>query len=93
MQDGENIYYVVYKDIPMGAELLVWYGETYMQFMGIPVTVKDGSGQKEVGSEPESKQNLLMAFSSESLTNKWYILRVFFLNACHFFNMLQNILW
>ncbi|KAJ8312662.1 hypothetical protein KUTeg_010035, partial [Tegillarca granosa] len=41
IQDEENIYYEVCRDIPLGVELLVWYGEAYLQFMGIPVTTKD----------------------------------------------------
>ncbi|XP_074640245.1 PR domain zinc finger protein 14-like [Tubulanus polymorphus] len=41
--DGE-IYYEACKDIPRGAELLVWYGDGYLQFMGIPVALKDMLG-------------------------------------------------
>ena len=29
------------KDIPQGTELLVWYGECYPQFMGVPVALKE----------------------------------------------------
>ncbi|XP_077990596.1 PR domain zinc finger protein 14-like [Glandiceps talaboti] len=39
-RDGQ-IYYEACKDILPGAELLVWYGDTYMQFMGIPVSLKE----------------------------------------------------
>ena len=43
-----NIYYRAYKDIPEGAELLVWYDDSYPQYMGIPLEIKDtapvGSG-------------------------------------------------
>ncbi|KAL5013530.1 hypothetical protein ScPMuIL_007800 [Solemya velum] len=38
--DG-NICYDACKDIPEGTELLVWYGDSYLQFMGIPVAVKE----------------------------------------------------
>ena len=43
------------RDIAPGTELLVWYGDTYVQFMGIPVGVKDaaegGSGQGDPPAE------------------------------------------
>ncbi|XP_032232606.1 PR domain zinc finger protein 12 [Nematostella vectensis] len=35
-QYGGNIYYRAIKDVPPDQELLVWYGGTYMQFLGIP---------------------------------------------------------
>jgi len=38
--DGK-IYYEACKDIPQGTELLVWYGDCYLQFMGIPVALKE----------------------------------------------------
>lgn len=38
--DGE-IFYEVCKDIAQGQELLVWYGDSYLQFLGIPVSLKD----------------------------------------------------
>ncbi|XP_060076741.1 PR domain zinc finger protein 14-like [Ylistrum balloti] len=41
VQENDCIYYEVYKDIPMGSELLVWYSDVYVQFMGIPVTMKE----------------------------------------------------
>ncbi|XP_071810786.1 PR domain zinc finger protein 14-like isoform X2 [Apostichopus japonicus] len=43
VQEGGAIYYEVCKDIPRGTELLVWYGDTYLQFMGIPVGIKDAT--------------------------------------------------
>ena len=30
----------VCRDISIGMEVLVWYGEKYLQFMGIPVSLK-----------------------------------------------------
>ncbi|KAH3891738.1 hypothetical protein DPMN_015845 [Dreissena polymorpha] len=29
----------VCRDVPPGTEVLVWYGDSYLQFMGIPVTM------------------------------------------------------
>ncbi|KAH9512540.1 PR domain zinc finger protein 14 [Bulinus truncatus] len=48
--EGE-IWYEACKDIPQGTELLVWYGDCYLQFMGVPVALKemaDGGAQEEV---------------------------------------------
>lgn len=36
-----DIFYEVCKDIAQGQELLVWYGDSYLQFLGIPVSLKD----------------------------------------------------
>lgn len=55
-----DIYYEVCKDIPNGTELLVWYGDCYLQFMGVPVSLKemaDGGAQEE--SECKIKFNLI----------------------------------
>ncbi|XP_070206137.1 PR domain zinc finger protein 14-like [Littorina saxatilis] len=39
-QEGEELFYEVSRDVPPGEELLVWYSEEYLQFMGIPVSLK-----------------------------------------------------
>ncbi|XP_068160647.1 PR domain zinc finger protein 14 [Antennarius striatus] len=36
-----QIFYEACKEIRAGQELLVWYGDCYMQFLGIPLTLKD----------------------------------------------------
>ncbi len=36
-----QIYYEACKEIRAGHELLVWYGDCYVQFLGIPLTLKD----------------------------------------------------
>ena len=51
--DGK-IYYESCKDIARGTELLVWYGDSYLQFLGIPVALKDSSTQP-IQIEVESK--------------------------------------
>ena len=38
-EDGE-VFYEVCKEIAEGCELLVWYGDTYLKYMGIPITMK-----------------------------------------------------
>lgn len=39
IQKDSEIFYDVARDIAVGSELLVWYGEAYIQFMGIPITL------------------------------------------------------
>lgn len=36
-----QIFYEVCKEIGPGQELLVWYGDCYTQFLGIPLTLKN----------------------------------------------------
>ncbi|KAM3860718.1 LOW QUALITY PROTEIN: PR domain zinc finger protein 14 [Diretmus argenteus] len=38
-----QIFYEACKEIRPGQELLVWYGDCYMQFLGIPLTLKDST--------------------------------------------------
>ncbi|KAL3852772.1 hypothetical protein ACJMK2_016388 [Sinanodonta woodiana] len=60
LQVERDVYYEVCKDITQGTELLVWYGDCYLQFMGVPVAQKeisDGGAQ----NEPDTNE----AFSCE----------------------------
>ncbi|TDG97241.1 hypothetical protein EPR50_G00224060 [Perca flavescens] len=41
VQVQDQIFYEACKEIRPGQELLVWYGDCYMQFLGIPLTLKD----------------------------------------------------
>lgn len=41
VQVQNQIFYEACKEIRPGQELLVWYGDCYMQFLGIPLTLKD----------------------------------------------------
>ncbi|KAA8580797.1 hypothetical protein FQN60_013755, partial [Etheostoma spectabile] len=41
VQLQDQIFYEACKEIRSGQELLVWYGDCYMQFLGIPLTLKD----------------------------------------------------
>lgn len=41
VQVEHDIFYEACKDIAKDDELLVWYGELYLQFMGIPVALKE----------------------------------------------------
>lgn len=57
-QYGGNIYYRAVKDIPPDQELLVWYGGTYVQFLGIPgiAPVNDFVRRKRRGPEEEEEE-------------------------------------
>ncbi|XP_020906744.1 PR domain zinc finger protein 12 isoform X2 [Exaiptasia diaphana] len=54
-QFGGNIYYRAIKDVPPDQELLVWYGGTYMQFLGVPgiPPVNDYSRRRRKGQPGE----------------------------------------
>ena len=40
IQEEGELFYEVCIDIAEGSELLVWYGDTYLKYMGIPITMK-----------------------------------------------------
>lgn len=40
IQEEGELFYEVNKDIAEGSELLVWYGDSYLKYMGIPITMK-----------------------------------------------------
>uniref|UniRef100_A0A673GG37 PR domain zinc finger protein 14-like n=1 Tax=Sinocyclocheilus rhinocerous TaxID=307959 RepID=A0A673GG37_9TELE len=42
-----QIHYEACKEIRAGQELLVWYGDCYVQFLGIPLTLKDFTDDTE----------------------------------------------
>lgn len=41
VQNQGHIFYEACKDIKPQQELLVWYGDCYVQFLGIPLTLKE----------------------------------------------------
>ena len=43
IQEEGELFYEVCIDIAEGSELLVWYGDTYLKYMGIPITMKTKS--------------------------------------------------
>lgn len=55
VQSEGEIYYEVCKDIAQGQELLVWYGDSYLQFLGIPVSLKDMTD--EISEETTESNN------------------------------------
>ncbi|KAK7912521.1 hypothetical protein WMY93_012732 [Mugilogobius chulae] len=48
MQVQGQIFYEACKEVRAGQELLVWYGDCYMQFLGIPLTLKDTRDESTV---------------------------------------------
>ena len=40
-QVGDEVFFEVVCDILEGTELLVWYGDAYLKYMGIPITMKE----------------------------------------------------
>ncbi|CAL8311498.1 unnamed protein product [Merluccius merluccius] len=38
-----EIFYEAHKEVPPGRELLVWYGDCYVQFLGIPLNLKEST--------------------------------------------------
>ena len=41
IQEGNDVFFDVSSDISEGTELLVWYGDSYLKYMGIPITMKE----------------------------------------------------
>ncbi|XP_069477266.1 PR domain zinc finger protein 14 [Ambystoma mexicanum] len=46
VQSDGHIYYESCKEIRPRQELLVWYGDCYLQFMGIPVSLKGAAAEE-----------------------------------------------
>ncbi|KAL3856561.1 hypothetical protein ACJMK2_011297 [Sinanodonta woodiana] len=57
VQEDNQIFYEVCRDIQCGTELLVWYGDMYLQFMGIPITVKQNQEQNGLPGKCEDGSN------------------------------------
>ncbi|XP_066268600.1 PR domain zinc finger protein 14-like isoform X1 [Branchiostoma lanceolatum] len=69
-----QIYYEACKEIPQGAELLVWYGDCYLQFMGIPVALKEmaDSGAGAVAENGEAKEGYTCDRCGKVFAYKYY---------------------
>ena len=58
-QYNKEIYYRAFATIPAGEELLVWYEDTYPQYMGIPLNITDiGRQLDQNGSKQHEAQAL-----------------------------------
>lgn len=55
VQSEGKIYYETCKEILPNQELLVWYGDCYLQFLGIPVSLKGMDEARTPFQEAEGK--------------------------------------
>lgn len=55
LQSKGQIFYEACKEVQPGQELLVWYGDCYVQFLGIPLTLKDSPEEGNVMLPHEGK--------------------------------------
>lgn len=53
-----RIYYEVSRDIECGTELVVWYGHTYLQYMGVPVEMRQQQQRQGIVEEEEERRIL-----------------------------------
>ncbi|XP_026544621.1 PR domain zinc finger protein 14 [Notechis scutatus] len=53
LQCQDQIYYESCKEITPGQELLVWYGDCYSQFLGIPISLKGTAEEKQTPQRSE----------------------------------------
>uniref|UniRef100_H3A7V4 PR domain zinc finger protein 14 n=1 Tax=Latimeria chalumnae TaxID=7897 RepID=H3A7V4_LATCH len=53
VQSQGQIYYETCKEILPKQELLVWYGDCYLQFLGIPLSLKEMIEGKSTSQQPE----------------------------------------
>lgn len=64
VQAQGQIFYEACKEIRPGQELLVWYGDCYMQFLGIPLTLKDPREDSSTVPPAEGQNLTLIKLSS-----------------------------
>lgn len=55
LQCQGQIYYESCKEISPGQELLVWYGDCYLQFLGIPISLKGPTEGKRAQQHSEGQ--------------------------------------
>uniref|UniRef100_A0A8C5MQL7 PR domain zinc finger protein 14 n=1 Tax=Leptobrachium leishanense TaxID=445787 RepID=A0A8C5MQL7_9ANUR len=69
-----EIYYETCKEILPRQELLVWYGDCYLQFLGIPVSLKgvDEIGDNVLCYSPESEEGYKCERCGKVFAYKYY---------------------
>jgi len=72
VQTEGEIYYEVCKDIAQGQELLVWYGDSYLQFLGIPVSLKDMTDEMSEETNGENKDGYTCDRCGKVFAYKYY---------------------
>ena len=63
-QYNKEIYYRAFATIPAGEELLVWYEDTYPQYMGIPLNITDIGRQLDHSTSRGSSKCTIKALIS-----------------------------
>ncbi|XP_041349213.1 PR domain zinc finger protein 14-like [Gigantopelta aegis] len=74
MQQADDIFYELSRDVYAGTELLVWYGDDYIQVMGIPVTLKGLAGDEEDQrqKEPDNSEGYQCERCGKVFAYKYY---------------------
>ena len=62
VQAAGQIFYEACKEVAPGQELLVWYGDCYVQFLGIPLTLKVSTEEESETQKPPEGQYLKTSF-------------------------------
>ena len=71
VQDGDQLFYELCRDILHGEELLVWYGNHYHMFMGIPTGIKTlPKKEKNIGAI----QGEIIVSTSSNVTRQFQML-------------------
>lgn len=74
-----QIFYEACKEIGPGQELLVWYGDCYMQFLGIPLTLKDPREDANAAPLAEGQDLTPAADSTPAVINATRLKDIFLL--------------
>ncbi|XP_062909699.1 PR domain zinc finger protein 14 [Mobula hypostoma] len=72
VQSEGKIYYETCKDVRENQELLVWYGDCYLQFMGIPVTLKEMTESPFTEQAEESAEGFKCERCGKVFAYKYY---------------------
>ncbi|XP_048451639.1 PR domain zinc finger protein 14 [Rhincodon typus] len=72
VQSEGKIFYETCKDVAEKQELLVWYGDCYLQFMGIPVTLKEMTESPFAQQAEESAEGFKCERCGKVFAYKYY---------------------
>uniref|UniRef100_UPI00398F1BBE PR domain zinc finger protein 14 n=1 Tax=Pristiophorus japonicus TaxID=55135 RepID=UPI00398F1BBE len=72
IQSEGKIFYETCKDVLEKQELLVWYGDCYLQFMGIPVTLKEMTESPFTEQTEESREGFKCERCGKVFAYKYY---------------------
>ena len=69
VQEGQQLFYQSCREILQGEELLVWYGNSYNMFMGIPTGIKTLSRKEKNNQSGQGQQILVLLMLFYNLAN------------------------